>query len=809
MNEHIINQTGDKSVYIEHNTGAIYVSDYVADPNEAFTDQSFELQNYAPKIQPPIQRDEVGHILDWIAKDTDSEKPNRVALLYGSAGIGKSVVMHDVLLQAQQKADYLVLGLKTDQIEFTDSEHLRAQMHLAKPILAVIKDMAQKNKRVVLLIDQIDALSLSLSSNRTPLRSIFERVLNGHLYNDFTIDVTNKLIDDFLKNIDTEETQVYLKEFSHSIHEGFVFVSLYVYTQHPKKYFNDIYSLVTQRKVLVDAPSWVEYQALEALKVSFTYMTDEQQKHIVHLAETLTDKGEYRIFDKEILKRRMECGFSFPILDIDIHRGRVLHALPVESLKHYSWNAYQERLRIERKYAYNKNGKTIYPRLENEEPRGRSSVMSGWTSVGVEKAEKMDCKSWYISMTKYTDNLYTSDWKRPSLMGQCQLFRNEICKNPDKYLGLLKDIVTDGNISFAYVEAGMNGLLDAKRYQEAEFIFSRIVNEIRGDVNSSYRDFDIHSFLYAIEAFVKADYLPQVVFDFLCNAVVNVKESKVNETQTEERDIYNAAINQARGHAAYLLVKCSEFEEYKVAIFDTIEKIAMSASVYTRSAILLNLAVLNHLDKERNVGLFKLLMHDYDVRLMSMPVHNYNPLVYFINYAIDDLMEFFTHASENPKCYREQVIVLWLAWTHNNHRKDIKHLLDKMCYSESQEARLSLMGFLSHQDNDLDEDAVEYIVSFMTGQYNSPELGKQCDMMFHYANNWSANHKVMMANAYVKSPLCVYENRGFVKFLAGYAVVDPLKTLSWLEQIVSKKHPEDYGWNLVTDVLIQSYLNFT
>lgn len=112
---------------------------------------------------------------------------------------------------------------------------------------------------------------------------------------------------------------------------------------------------------------------------------------------------------------------------------------------------------------------------------------------------------------------------------------------------------------------------------------------------------------------------------------------------------------------------------------------------------------------------------------------------------------------------------------------------------------------LSCRPYDLDEDAVAYIVSFMTGQYDSPELGKQCDMIFHYANKWSANHKVMMANAYVKSPLCVYENRGFVKFLAGYAVVDPLKTLSWLEQIVSKKHPEDYGWNLVTDVLIQSY----
>ena len=1279
MNERIINQIGDKSVYIERNSGAVYVGGYVADPNDAFVDQSFELQNYMPKIQPSIQRNEVGEILDWIENDTQAEKPNRVALLYGGAGVGKSVVMHDVLLQTQQRADYLVLGLKTDQIEFTDSEYLREHMHLAKPIAAVIRDMAQKNKRVVLLVDQIDALSLSLSSNRTPLRSIlklieqvrlvphvrivlscrpydleydpilndlkipvkwelknlssdkvkqvlsehgmetnlseqligflgnplylylylkvmpcdklrcpitaevlydelwricvmdideykinrnrllefldvltstmyerqelsihyreiesnyisemsyllsngvllqtpngriqffhqtmfdyvyarrfvengsdlleklssqhqglfsraavksiltflretspalykhdikcilydknddgsnkyrfhlkslalsnmtffdcpkaeeiqlirekvysdnlymrvifesvhtgswfdaiwkiienkggwsvltkeykemvmtmcnrilwsdaekvlvvafrilsfgneedrglitglvnhyqdidcrtellialyeqlqlsknpseganllrcialkspdfacaqfkervkqqleqkekptfhiikllheeenileeleanyhdkairlyvdllklvydatkfelldseilnstefwsFQREQGGRLNNDFTIDVTNKLIDDFLKNIDIEETQVYLHEFSHSIHVGFVFVSLYVYTQHPEKYFNDIYTLITQRKVLVDAPSWIEYQALEALKVSFCYMSVEQQKHIVHLAETLSDKGEKCMFNKELLRRRMSCEFPFPILDIDIHRGKVLYALPVESLKHYSWNAYQERLRIERKYAYKKNGVVICPRLENEQPC-KSSVMCGWTSVGAEKAEKMDCKSWYISMTKYTDNLHTFDRERPSLMGQCQLFRNETHKNPDIFLKLIKDIVVDSKIPFAYVEAGMNGLLDAKRFQEAEIIFSGVVNEIKDNVNSNYRNFDIHSFLYVIDTFIKEGYLPQVVFDFLCNAVVNVQESDVNKNQTEERNIYNTAINQARGHAAHLLVRCSDFEEYKDAIFDTIEKIAMSASVYTRSAILLEMAVLNRLDKERNVKLFKLLMHDYDVRLMSMPIHNFNPLVYFVNYAVDDLMEFFTHAAECPKCYKEQVIVLWLAWTHNNHREDVKCLLDKMCESDCQEARLSLIDFLGHQDKDLDEDAVSYLTSFMAEQYDSPELGKQCDAMFHYADKWSESHKILMANVYVNSPLSAHEDRDFVKFLAGYAVAEPLKTLLWLEQIVSKMHMEDYGmWNLVTDVLIQSY----
>lgn len=176
MENRIINQFGDKSLCIDTNNGVVYLSDYIAETNDAFVDKSFELHAFTPKITPVIHRDEVKYILDWIAKDEDNETPERVALLYGSAGVGKSVVMHDVLLESEKNADYLVLGLKTDQIEFGDTEELRKQMHLAKPLASTIKDMAKDVNRVVVLIDQIDALSLSLSSNRTPLRSIFKLI---------------------------------------------------------------------------------------------------------------------------------------------------------------------------------------------------------------------------------------------------------------------------------------------------------------------------------------------------------------------------------------------------------------------------------------------------------------------------------------------------------------------------------------------------------------------------------------------------------------------------------------------------------
>ena len=37
MTEHVINQTGDRSLFIERNSGAVYVGEYVADPNDIFS----------------------------------------------------------------------------------------------------------------------------------------------------------------------------------------------------------------------------------------------------------------------------------------------------------------------------------------------------------------------------------------------------------------------------------------------------------------------------------------------------------------------------------------------------------------------------------------------------------------------------------------------------------------------------------------------------------------------------------------------------------------------------------------------------
>ena len=149
----MVNQYGAKSIYVEKNEGTIYVGDFVEEVSSAFKDGSYELYEYAPKINPPLTRPEVGQLQEWIARDASAESTSRIALLYGKAGIGKSVVMRDLLVKLQANPECLVLGLKSDQIEFVDTNDLSQTLHLVKPLDVVVREMTQQYKRVVLLID--------------------------------------------------------------------------------------------------------------------------------------------------------------------------------------------------------------------------------------------------------------------------------------------------------------------------------------------------------------------------------------------------------------------------------------------------------------------------------------------------------------------------------------------------------------------------------------------------------------------------------------------------------------------------------
>ena len=109
----------------------------------------------------------------WVQDDTHDD---RVGILLDRAGIGKSVVLGDVLL-ALDAAGITSLAIKADQqlARVDSADALQAALRLPESVERVIGRLAALGP-VVVLIDQVDALSLSLARDQRTLDVVLDMV---------------------------------------------------------------------------------------------------------------------------------------------------------------------------------------------------------------------------------------------------------------------------------------------------------------------------------------------------------------------------------------------------------------------------------------------------------------------------------------------------------------------------------------------------------------------------------------------------------------------------------------------------------
>lgn len=123
-----------------------------------------------------LQRGVVGDIFRWILEGPDEEGKDNVAVLLDGAGMGKTVVMSDVL-RALEGAGATVLAIKADAqlTGVTDRDGLQEKLDLPDRVERVVRRLAALEK-VVVLVDQIDALSLSMARDQRALGVVLETV---------------------------------------------------------------------------------------------------------------------------------------------------------------------------------------------------------------------------------------------------------------------------------------------------------------------------------------------------------------------------------------------------------------------------------------------------------------------------------------------------------------------------------------------------------------------------------------------------------------------------------------------------------
>ena len=118
-----------------------------------------------------IEREETQKLYTWIinplAKDEHGNDKN-ICLLSGDAGMGKSVILRD-LYEKLDSCSFPVFALKADKLYPINLHDLQLKVGFSMPVFDIISASKKIFGRLIILIDQIDALSQSMSSDRNYL----------------------------------------------------------------------------------------------------------------------------------------------------------------------------------------------------------------------------------------------------------------------------------------------------------------------------------------------------------------------------------------------------------------------------------------------------------------------------------------------------------------------------------------------------------------------------------------------------------------------------------------------------------------
>lgn len=191
----------DDSLYVEKNEGIInYFQNNkklsIEEALKSLEEASIDLTSYTNKFKGEIhlKRSETNTLFEWVQRDL-TEKDSKISLLVGNAGMGKSVILKD-LIDLLNEQNIPVLGIKVDKILNANTiKEIETELFLEQGIIPIFENLLKNNKKCVLIIDQIDALSQSLSSKRNALTT-YDRLLN-HLkkFSNIRIVVSTRTYD--------------------------------------------------------------------------------------------------------------------------------------------------------------------------------------------------------------------------------------------------------------------------------------------------------------------------------------------------------------------------------------------------------------------------------------------------------------------------------------------------------------------------------------------------------------------------------------------------------------------------------------
>ncbi len=137
-----------------------------------------------------LKRQITDDVIAWVNEKTEKN----VAFILDQAGMGKTVVMRDVLENLDQQNIY-ALAFKADQLSgISSKENFQSKLGLPDELERILVRLAAVRK-TVLIIDQIDALSLSLAHDQTTLDILLELIARTRLIRNLKIVISCREFD--------------------------------------------------------------------------------------------------------------------------------------------------------------------------------------------------------------------------------------------------------------------------------------------------------------------------------------------------------------------------------------------------------------------------------------------------------------------------------------------------------------------------------------------------------------------------------------------------------------------------------------
>lgn len=490
-----------------------------------------------------------------------------------------------------------------------------------------------------------------------------------------------------------------------------------------------------------------------------------------------------------------------PIYDIGRTQAQYYHCIPANLLKQFPDN-YQYYQRAKRRFKY----------LENEEPSG-ITVHCGYPSVKSETVEHIQDDSDILNlMRSYNkDNLH--DFENPSMSGNSELLAQKAKSQPERFLRIYLKALEDKSIHIKYTLDGLGTLTQSGLAQDQlDNLFCRTIEAVRTRENLEQPQ--TNSILC-----MRIDYytqnrlhMPRQVYDFVKNIVLHPYGDK---DETDNID-YNLPINRERGRAIDLLVCTSYYDtEYGNDILDTMEQIVPVASVTSKVGMLFRMACLLNVDYQRTLNLFLAVTQDGNPNYFKLPVHNANPLLYFIGKDFRQLIPYFRMAMKSDMGNDVTADWLFRAWLCIN--REAQDMLFELA-DKSKAARVKAIDFVGrHFDKKFAEPMMEVLLRYL--DYGEKELGREYDEIFRHLTDWETSlDSRKFLDKFIKSQVCIYCSHEIYQYLKYLAENDPNYCLNLLTKLYNKKsskhaenaeeYPlEDNELQEITEILIDAYNN--